>query len=127
MVIMNYMGNAERAQVIRCLIDGCSIRATLRLTGVAKNTVTKLLVQMGCASADFHHRNVRGVKVRRLQCDEIWSFVGAKKKNVTPEQEQDEWGDVWTWTAIDVDTKLCVTYYVGDRGKHSAFAFMEDC
>ena len=126
MVIMNSLDNAKRAQVIRCLIDGCSIRATVRLTGVAKNTVTKLLVDMGCACADFHHRNVRGVKVRRLQCDEIWSFVGAKKKNVTPEQEQEGWGDVWTWTAIDADTKLCVTYYVGDRGKHSAFQFMDD-
>ena len=60
------------------------------------------------------------------QCDEIWSFVGAKRKNVTPEQEEDGWGDVWTWTAIDADTKLCVTYYVGDRGRHSAYNFMRD-
>jgi len=127
MVSMNWLDNSAQAQVIRCLIDGCSIRATVRMTGVAKNTVTKLLVEMGCACADFHHRSVRGVKVRRLQCDEIWSFVGAKKKNVTPVQEQEGWGDVWTWTAIDADTKLCVTYYVGDRGKHSAFSFMDDC
>jgi IS1 family transposase len=61
-----------------------------------------------------------------LQCDEIWQFVGAKKKNVTPEQETKGWGDVWTWTAIDADTKLCLTYYVGDRGKHSAYNFMCD-
>lgn len=127
MVSINRLDNSAQAQVIRCLIDGCSIRATVRLTGISKNTVTKLLVEMGCACADFHHRNVRGVKVHRLQCDEIWSFVGAKKKNVTPEQEQARWGDVWTWTAIDADTKLCVTYYVGDRGKHSAFSFMDDC
>ena len=127
MVSMNRLDNSAQAQVIRCLIDGCSIRATVRMTGIAKNTVTKLLVEMGCACADFHHRNVRGVKVRRLQCDEIWSFVGAKKKNVTAQQEQEGWGDVWTWTAIDADTKLCVTYYVGDRGKQSAFNFMDDC
>ena len=61
-----------------------------------------------------------------LQCDEIWSYVGAKKKNVTPEQEQAGWGDIWTWTAIDADTKLCVTYYVGDRGKYSAYNFVRD-
>jgi IS1 family transposase len=82
---------------------------------------------MGCACANFHHRTVRNLTVQRLQCDEIWSFVGDKKKNVTPEQEQEGCGDVWTWTAIDADTKQCVTYFVGDRGKHSAFAFMEDC
>jgi len=81
---------------------------------------------MGCAAASYHHKNVRNVRVRRLQCDEIWQFVGAKRRNVTPEQEANGWGDVWTWTAIDADTKLCVTYYVGDRGKHSAYNFMRD-
>jgi IS1 family transposase len=81
---------------------------------------------MGSACADFHHKHVRNLTVRRLQADEIWSFVGAKAKNVTAEQEAAGWGDVWTWTAIDADTKLCVTYFVGDRGKHSAFAFMDD-
>ncbi len=92
-----------------------SIRSTVRITGVAKNTVAKLLCDMGCACADYHHRTVRQLTVQRLQCD--WSFVGAKKRKVTAEQEQAGWGDVWTWTAIDVDTKLCVTYHVGDRGK----------
>jgi IS1 family transposase len=104
-----------------------SIRGTVRLTGAAKNTVVGILQEMGCACAEFHHRNVRGLKVRRLQCDEIWSFVGAKQKNASPEQKAEGWGDVWTWTAIDADSKLCVTYHVGDRGKHSAFAFMDDC
>lgn len=127
MVIMNRLSTSERVQVIKCLCEGMSIRSTVRITGVAKNSVVKLLCDMGCACADFHHRRVRSLTVRRLQCDEIWSFVGAKKKNVTPEQELDGWGDVWTWTAIDADTKLCVTYFVGDRGKHSAFSFMEDC
>ncbi len=92
-----------------------------------EESVVKLLCDRGCACADYHHRNVRNLTVQRLQCDEIWSFVGAKKKNITPAQELDGWGDVWTWTATDADTKLCVTYFVGDRGKHSAFAFMEDC
>lgn len=127
MVSMKQLSTAQRAQVVRCLCEGNSIRSTVRITGVAKNTVVKLLCDMGCACADYHHRNVRNLTVQRLQCDEIWSFVGAKKKNVTPAQELDGWGDVWTWTAIDADTKLCVTYFVGDRGKHSAFAFMNDC
>jgi len=124
---MNRLDSKQQAQVIAALVEGNSIRGTVRMTGVAKNTIVKLLEEIGCACADFHHRTVRSVRVRRLQCDEIWSFVGAKKKNVTPEQEQAGWGDVWTWTAIDADTKLCVTYHVGDRGKHSAFSFMDDC
>src|SRR5580698_4516102 len=126
MVSMNEMDTARRVQVIECLCGGMSIRSTVRITGVAKNTVVKVLCDMGCACADYHHRTVRNLTVQRLQCEEIRSFVGAKKKNVTPEQEQEGWGDVWTWTAIDADTKLCVTYFIGDRGKHSAFAFMED-
>lgn len=124
---MKQLTVVQRAQVVRCLCEGNSIQSTVRITGVAKNTVVKLLCDMGCACTDYHYRSVRNLTVRRLQCDEIWSFVDAKKKNVTPEQEQDGWGDVWTWTAIDADTKLCVSYFVGDRGKHSAFAFMEDC
>jgi IS1 family transposase len=123
---MNQLSTSEKVQVIKCLCEGMSIRGTVRITGVAKNTVTNLLIEMGCACADYHHRNVRNLKVRRLQADEIWSFVGAKNKNASPEQKADGWGDVWTWTAIDADTKLCVTYYVGDRGKLSAHNFMKD-
>ena len=85
-----------------------------------------LLRDLGCASADYHHRNVRNLRVRRLQCDETWAFVGAKRKNVSPDKEAEGWGDVWTWIALDADTKLCVTYYVGDRSKHSAYNFMTD-
>lgn len=126
MVSMKQISTAQRSQVVRCLCEGMSIRGTVRITGVAKNTVAKLLVDLGCACAAYHDRNVRNLKVRRLQADEIWSFVGAKNKNATPEQKADGWGDVWTWTAIDADTKLCVTYYVGDRGKLSALNFMKD-
>lgn len=124
---MNQLDDSLRAAIIRCLVEGNSIRSTVRITGAAKNTVVRLLCEMGCACADYHHRTVRNLTVRRLQCDEIWTFVGAKTKSVTAEQETAGWGDVWTWTAIDADTKLCVTYYVGDRGKHSAHAFMQDC
>jgi IS1 family transposase len=127
MVSTNRLDTSRQVQVVKCLCEGVSIRGTVRLTGAAKNTVVGILQEMGCACAEFHHRNVRGLKVRRLQCDEIWSFVGAKQKNASPEQKAEGWGDVWTWTAIDADSKLCVTYHVGDRGKHSAFAFMDDC
>ena len=124
---MNCLSTEKRTQVIAALVEGTSINATCRMTGAAKHTVLKLLADLGCAAAAYHHRNVRNLRVRRLQCDEIWSFVGAKRKNVSPAKEKDGWGDVWTWTAIDADTKLCVTYYIGDRGRVSAFEFMKDC
>jgi IS1 family transposase len=123
---MNQLSMEKRVRVISALVEGVSVNAACRMTGIAKHTVLNLLRDIGCACAAYHHRNVRNVRVRRLQCDEIWEFVGAKKRNVTPEQEAMGWGDVWTWTAIDADTKLCVTYYVGDRGKYSAYNFMHD-
>lgn len=126
MVSMKQLNTSRRAQVVRCLVEGNSIRSTVRITGVAKNTIVRLLCEMGCACTNYHHFNVRNVRVRRLQCDQIWSFVGAKRKNVTAEQAEAGWGDVWTWTAIDAETKLCVTYYVGERGKFSAYNFMQD-
>lgn len=124
---MNCLDHETRARVVNCLIEGCSIRATVRLTGVAKNTIVKLLSDLGCACAAYHNRNVRGLRVRRLQCDEIWSFVGAKAKNVSAEKKQEGWGDVWTWVGIDADTKLVVSYLVGGRDGGWAHDFMEDC
>lgn len=124
---MNRLNIEKRVQVVAALVEGTSINATCRMTGVAKHTVLNLLRDLGCTAAEFHHRNVRGLRVRRLQCDEIWAFCGAKAKNVRPEKEAEGWGDVWTWTAIDADTKLCVTYYVGDRGGAAAYEFMQDC
>lgn len=124
---MKCLDSKTRAQVVRCLVEGCSIRATVRMTGVAKNTVAKLLADLGTACARYHDQYVRNLRVRRLQVDEIWCFCGAKKKNVTPEQEQAGWGDVWTWVAIDADTKLCVSYLVGGRDSGWAQDFMQDC
>lgn len=124
---MNRLTTEKRVQVIAALIEGNSINAIVRMTGVAKHTILKLLEDMGCACAAYHHRCVRGLKVRRLQADEIWAFCGAKAKNVTPEQELAGWGDVWTWTAIDADTKLIVSYLVGGRSTGWATDFMEDC
>ncbi len=122
---MNKLSNADRARIVSALVEGNSIRATCRMTGAAKGTVTKLLADLGKACAAYHHVNVRNVPAKRVQCDEIWSFVGAKMKNV-PEDKAEEWGDVWTWTAIDADTKLIVSYLVGQRGAQWANAFMED-
>lgn len=97
------------------------------MTGAAKGTVIKLLADMGTACAAFHDQHVRNLRVRRLQCDEIWSFVGAKKKNATAEKKAFGWGDVWTWIGIDGDTKLVVSYLVGGRDAGWAMEFMEDC
>jgi IS1 family transposase len=124
---MNRLDTKTQAKVINCLIEGCSIRATVRMTGAAKNTVVKLLADIGCACAAYHKRNVRRLKVRRLQCDEIWSFVGAKAKNVSAAKKQEGWGDIWTWIGIDADTKLVLGYLVGGRGAGWAKDFMEHC
>src|SRR5271169_2731207 len=124
---MNCLDIETRARVVNCLIEGCSIRATVRMTGAAKNTIVKLLADIGCACAGYHNRTVRNLKVRRLQADEIWSFVGAKAKNTRLEKKQEGWGDVWTWVGIDADTKLVVSYLVGGRDGGWAKEFMEDC
>src|SRR5882672_575322 len=124
---MNCLDSETRARVLNCLIEGCSIRATVRMTGVAKNTVVKLLADIGCACADYHNRAVRNLKVRRLQADEIWCFVGAKAKNVRADKKLEGWGDIWTWVGIDADTKLVVSYLVGGRDGGWAKEFMEDC
>src|SRR5438874_9291435 len=123
---MNRLSTEKRSQVVAALVEGTSINATCRMTGAAKHTVLKLLKDLGCATASYHDERVRKLRVRRVQCDEIWAFVYAKQKNVTLEQMQQGAGDVWTWTAIDADTKLIVSYMLGDRGAATAQAFMRD-
>jgi IS1 family transposase len=124
---MNCLSNESRAKIIGCLVEGCSIRATVRLTGASKNTIVKLLADLGTACANYHDRYVRNLKVRRLQADEIWSFVGAKAKNTSAEKKLEGWGDIWTWIGIDADTKLVVSYLVGGRSTGWAIDFMNDC
>ena len=124
---MNRLPIERRAAILGMLVEGNSLRATSRLADVSINTVTKLLVDLGEACAECHHKNIRNVRVRRLQCDEIWSFVGAKAKNVKPERKADGWGDIWTWVALDADSKLCVSYLVGGRDGWWAREFMNDC
>jgi IS1 family transposase len=123
---MNCLSNSDRAQVVAALVEGTPINATCRMTGIAKHTILKLLKDLGCACAAYHNRAGRNLHVRRIQCDEIWAFVYAKQKNVTLEQMQQGAGDVWTWTAIDADTKLIVSYMLGDRGAATAQSFMCD-
>lgn len=123
---MNQLSQDERVRVIAALVEGNSIRATSRMTGVARNTVTKLLVDIGESCMKFHDEHVRNVRVKRLQCDEIWAYVGAKAKNVSPAKKDIGWGDVWTWVGIDADTKLVVSYLVGGRGADWAMDFMKD-
>jgi len=117
----------QKTRVVAALVEGNSIRSTVRMTDVAKNTVIKLVLDLADACAAYHDRNVRNLKVRRLQCDEIWQFVGSKAKNTKPEKKAIGWGDVWTWTAIDADTKLCVSYLVGGRDLGWAKEFTRDC
>jgi IS1 family transposase len=124
---MNRLNVQERAKILGLLVEGNSLRATTRLTGFSINTISKLLVDLGKSCAKFHDENVMDLRVRRLQCDEIWCFVGAKAKNVTPKRKAEGWGDVWTWVGIDADTKLCVSYPVGGRSAEWASEFMEDC
>ena len=124
---MNRLSVAERAQIIACLVEGNSIRSTARLTGAARNTITTLLVNLGQAVSEFQDRTLRNLPSTRIECDEIWSFVHAKAKNV-PEKYAGAWGygDVWTWTAIAPDTKLVASWLVGWRGEMEAVDFLTD-
>jgi IS1 family transposase len=125
---MNRLDTGRRVQVVKCLAEGMSLRGTARVTGVARMTVEKLLRDLGAACADYQDRTIRNLTSKRIQCDEIWSFCYAKRKNVTPEiaQAHPDAGDVWTWTAIDADSKLCVSFAVGDRSARTAVPFIED-
>src|ERR1700757_3071828 len=106
---MNRMSTADRTKVISVLVEGNSLRATARITGIARMTIEKLLRDMGAACAEHHDRTVRNVNAKRVQVDEIWSFVCSKQKNV-PAERVGEWGDIWTWTALDADSKLMIAY-----------------
>ena len=123
----NRLSTERRGQIIACLVEGMSIRATVRVTGAAKNTITKLLVDLGHACADYQDKALRDLRLTTIQCDEIWAFCYSKQKNV-PVQHQGTYGygDVWTWVAIDSDTKLVPTWLVGERTLADAYTFIHD-
>jgi IS1 family transposase len=124
---MHKLPSQERARILHLLCEGNSIRAVTRLTGASKNTVTKLLIDAGKACEAYHDAHVRNVAVKRCQVDEIWSFTYAKQKNVAKAKAAPaEAGDTWTWTAIDADSKLIVSYLVGGRDSEYAKAFVDD-
>src|ERR1017187_5703903 len=124
---MNNLPLAKRAQILGLLVEGNSLRATSRLADCSINTVTKLLVDVGTACAEYQDKTLRNLPCKRIQCDEIWAFVYAKAKNASREMKAaGEAGDVWTWTAIDADTKLMVSWMVGDRSPQTAKAFVAD-
>lgn len=124
---MNKLDTETRSRILHLLCEGQSIRAITRIMGMSKNTVAKLLADAGKACAEYHNLHVRNVQAQRVQCDEIWSFTYAKQKNVkTAVAAPEGAGDTWTWTAIDADSKLIVSYLVGGRDGEYAMAFMDD-
>ena len=126
-VNMNRLPLQKRVQVIAALTEGNSIRSTVRMTGVAKNTITKLVAELGPSCAQFMDRTLRNLPCKRVQCDETWSFCYAKQKNVPePLKGQFGYGDVWTWVAMDADTKLICSWLVGGRDAGAASEFIRD-
>jgi len=123
---MNRLDSSRRPAVIGALVEGNSIRATCRLTGVARWTVIRLLVALGRAATDYQDAALRDLPCKRIQADEIWSFIGAKEKNVRVAQNKLGMGDAWTWVAIDRDTKLVRSWLVGKRDGEHAQVFMDD-
>jgi IS1 family transposase len=123
---MNKLSTEEKVRVVACLVEGNSLRSTVRMTGIHRTTIQKLLVELGAACSAYQDKVFRGLKLKRLQCDEIWAFCGAKERNATPEQKREGWGDIWTWTALDSETKLVPCWLVGDRTMPTAYHFMQD-
>ena len=116
----------QQAAVVRALVEGNSLRATARLTGVARNTVSDLLKNLGAHCKNHHDRFVRDVSAKRVQMDEIWSFAKKKEGRVRPEERGTGVGDCWTWVAIDSDSKLVISYRVGSRDPQTGYAFVQD-
>lgn len=124
---VNKLPPEKRAQVLGMMVEGISLRSITRLTGAGKNTLARLLVTAGRACAEYQDKTLRGLNCKRVQVDEIWSFVYAKQKNVPKDKRGvPGYGDVWTWTAIDADSKLAVSWLVGSRDGEAAKLFMND-
>ncbi len=125
--IMNTLSREKQTQIINSLVEGNSLRATSRLCDVAFNSVLHLLPRIGSACADYQDRVLRGLKCKRIQCDEIWCFCYAKEKNVPSDKKgRFGYGDIWTWVAIDADTKLVPSFMIGRRDARTARIFIDD-
>ncbi|MBI1953317.1 MAG: DDE-type integrase/transposase/recombinase [Candidatus Omnitrophica bacterium] len=124
---MNRLPRAKQIQILTTLVEGASLRAASRIADVSINTVTKLLVNVGAVCSEYQDKTFRNLTCKRLQCDEIWSFIYAKDKNV-PKKKRGKfsYGDVWTWTALDAESKLIPCWYIGTRGAGAAYHFMKD-
>src|ERR1017187_2789830 len=125
---MNQLSLEQRVTIIRCLVDGNSMRATARIAKVARNTIDKLLVELGSACSRFQDTTLRNFSCKRIQVDEIWAFCHCKQKQVTQDitERQEFAGDVWTWAAIDADTKLVPCWTIGKRDPVTADVFVSD-
>ncbi|HUA85086.1 MAG TPA: IS1 family transposase [Bryobacteraceae bacterium] len=125
---MNRLDTAKRVQIVSGIVEGCSIRSISRMTGASKNTIVKLLVELGAACVEYMDKAFVNLTCKRVQVDEIWSFCYAKQKNVTPEikAKNPNAGDVWTWVAIDADRKLIPSWIVGPRDGVTARIFVND-
>jgi IS1 family transposase len=124
---MNVLSIEQRKQIVAALVEGNSMRSISRMTGISRNTINKLLIDLGRACSEYQDKVFHNLKLTRIQCDEIWAFVGCKEKNVkTTEHMRNGWGDVWTWVALDGPTKLVPCWYVGTRDGTAAYHFMHD-
>jgi IS1 family transposase len=123
---MNKLSVEEKVRVVACLVEGNSLRSTVRMTGIHRTTIQKLLVELGAVCSAYQDKAFKNLTLGPIQCDEIWSFCGAKEKNASLEQKALGWGDVWTWTALCSKTKLVPCWYVGERDAAAAYHFMHD-
>lgn len=124
---MNTLSREKQARIVAALVEGNSISSTVRMTGVSKGTIMKLLASLGVACADYQDRTLRNLSCKRVQCDEVWQFCYAKEKNIPTEKKgQFGYGDVWTWVAIDADTKLILSFTLGNRDARTASILIED-
>jgi IS1 family transposase len=123
---MNRLSDEKRGQIVRAMVEGNSIRSITRMTGVCQEAILKLLRDLGAACAAHHDTAVRGIRAKRIQSDEVWSFCYAKDKHATDEQKAIGAGSVWTWTALDADSKLIISYLCGGRDANWAKSFMKD-
>jgi IS1 family transposase len=123
---MNKLSVEEKVRIVACLVEGNSLRATVRMTCIHRTTIQNLLVELGKACSEYQDKIMRGLNCKRVQCDEIWSFVGSKEKNTRAEKKVKGNGDCWTWLAMCPDTKLVPCWFVGDRSAGSAYHFMHD-